>query len=63
MKFANVAQMNADLQENISGMEIVQLYPREEKNFKDFKELNDDNLKVNLSSVLYDSSLSAGWNC
>lgn len=55
----NMARMNAYLQENISGMEIVQLYRREEKNFSDFKDLNDQTLKVNLDSVFYDSSLSA----
>jgi ATP-binding cassette subfamily B protein len=55
----NVARLNAYLQENISGMEVVQLFQREKRNFKDFKTLNDQNLKVNLNSVFYDSSLSA----
>jgi ATP-binding cassette, subfamily B, multidrug efflux pump len=55
----NTAQINAYLQENISGMEMIQLFNREDKNLKDFQKVNDQNLKVNLSSVFYDSSLSA----
>lgn len=55
----HVARMNAYLQENISGMEIIHLYRREKKNYGDFKSLNDENLRVNLSSVFYDSSLTA----
>ncbi len=54
-----VAALNAFLQENFSGMDVVQLYRREEKNYRDFEELNQDNLKINLNSVLYDCSLTS----
>lgn len=54
-----VAILNAFIQENITGMEVVQLFRREERNYRDFKTLNQQNREVNLKSVLYDSSLSA----
>jgi ATP-binding cassette subfamily B protein len=55
----HVSRMNAYLQENISGMDVIHLYRREGKNFEDFKAMNHQTLKVSLDSVLYDSSLTA----
>ncbi len=54
-----VAAMNAYLQENFSGMEVVQLNRRERQNLKDFNGINDSNLKSNLAQVFYECSLAA----
>ena len=54
-----VAQLNAFLEENLTGMEVVQLFGRQQKNYDDFYALNTSNLKTNLDSVFYDSALSS----
>jgi ATP-binding cassette subfamily B multidrug efflux pump len=54
-----VAQLNAFLEENLTGMEVVQLFGRQTKNYDDFYALNTSNLKTNIDSVFYDSALSA----
>lgn len=54
-----LAALNAFLQENFSGMDVVQLYRREKKNYRDFDKLNRENLRINLNSVLYDCSLTS----
>ncbi|MBX2861127.1 MAG: ABC transporter ATP-binding protein/permease [Vampirovibrio sp.] len=54
-----VAKLNAFLNENFSGIEVVKLMRREEINYQDFERLNHTNLKVGLHSVFYDSSLTA----
>jgi ATP-binding cassette subfamily B protein len=54
-----VAILNAFIQENITGIEVVQLFNRQDQNLSDFRQLSQDNLKVNLKSVYFDSSLSA----
>jgi ATP-binding cassette subfamily B protein len=38
-----VSRLNENLQENLSGMEVVQLYGREEINFKRYSAINNDN--------------------
>jgi len=54
-----VAAMNAYLQENFTGMDVVQLNRREAQNLSDFKALNNSNLRSNLRQVFYECSLSA----
>ncbi len=54
-----VAWMNAFLQENLAGMELVQLYQREQKNYALFEGLNRSNLKSGLDSVFYNMSFNA----
>ena len=48
-----IARINSYLQENISGMIIVQIFNREKRNFKKFDELNKDHLNAHLRSILY----------
>ncbi len=50
---ARLARLNAYLQENISGMPVVQLFNREERNFNRFGEINGRYLDANLESTLY----------
>ncbi len=53
------ARINAFLQENFAGMELVQLYRREEKNYQHFEDLNRSNLQSGLDSILYSTSFNA----
>ncbi len=53
------ARINAFLQENFAGMELVQLYRREEKNYEHFEALNRSNLQSGLDSILYSTSFNA----
>jgi len=48
-----IAKINSYLQENISGMIVVQIFSREKKNFKKFDELNEHHLHAHLRSILY----------
>jgi len=48
-----IAKINSYLQENISGMIVVQIFSREKRNFKKFNELNEDHLNAHLRSILY----------
>ncbi len=48
-----IARINAFLQENISGVAVVQLFGREEKNFAKFEKLNRDHLDAFLKTILY----------
>jgi ATP-binding cassette subfamily B protein len=48
-----IARINAFLQENISGMYIVQLFSREKKNFQRFDQLNRDHLQAYLETIFY----------
>ena len=48
-----IARINAFLQENISGMTIVQLFNREKRNFEDFRQLNRETLDTQLKTILY----------
>ena len=50
---ARLARLNSYLQENISGMPVVQLFNREERNFNRFGEINGRYLDANLESTLY----------
>src|SRR5262249_37622553 len=54
-----IARINAYLQENVVGMKVVQLFTREERNFRDFDEMNADHRDAWLQSIRYDSALFA----
>jgi ATP-binding cassette, subfamily B, multidrug efflux pump len=48
-----VSNLNAFVQEHISGMYIVQIFGSEKREFEKFKEINKEHLDSNLKSVLY----------
>lgn len=48
-----IAKINAFLQENISGMAVVQLFNRERENFRRFDRLNADHLEAYLKTIFY----------
>jgi ABC-type multidrug transport system fused ATPase/permease subunit len=52
-----IARINAYLQENVTGMKVVQLFTREERNYRDFDDMNADHRDAWLSSIRYDSAL------
>jgi ATP-binding cassette subfamily B protein len=54
-----LAHLNAYAQENLSGIDVVQLYVREAQNLRHFEAENRVSLRHNLSSVFYDSAFSA----
>ncbi len=54
-----VARLNAFLQENVSGMRIIQLFVRERANRQEFTELNRKHRDADLEAVRYDSFFSA----
>lgn len=50
-----VANLNTFVQERITGMKIVQLFTREEKEYENFKEINDKHRKGWVKTVWYNS--------
>jgi ABC-type multidrug transport system fused ATPase/permease subunit len=46
-----VAQMNAFLQENLSGIKVIQLFRREEENGRRFHEINDGHYSANMKQI------------
>ncbi|MDZ7372686.1 MAG: ABC transporter ATP-binding protein/permease [candidate division KSB1 bacterium] len=48
-----IAKINAYLQENISGMAVVQLFGRETRNHEHFRRLNFDHLDAFLRTIFY----------
>jgi ATP-binding cassette, subfamily B, multidrug efflux pump len=54
-----VARINAFLQENFAGMELVQLYRREDSNYRHFEALNRSNMQSGLDSIFYSTSFNA----
>jgi ABC-type multidrug transport system fused ATPase/permease subunit len=54
-----LARLNAFLHENITGMSVVQMFAREDKNRMRFEEMNAELRGAQLRSVLYESALSA----
>ena len=48
-----IAKINSYLQENVSGMSVVQIFNREKVNFKKFDELNEQHLEAHLRSIFY----------
>jgi ATP-binding cassette subfamily B protein len=56
---ALVARLNAFLQENVSGMRIVQLFAREKESMQGFSRINREHRKTQLDAVRFDSIFSA----
>jgi len=54
-----IARINAYLQENVTGMKVIQLFTRERRNFRDFDAMNADHRNAWLQSIRYDSALFA----
>ena len=52
-----IARINTYIQENVTGMKEVQLFTREERNLRDFAELNGDHRDAWLRSIRYDAAL------
>lgn len=48
-----VSNLNSFLQEHITGMNIVQIFNREEREFEKFKEINREHRRAHIRSVLY----------
>ena len=48
-----VANLNTFVQEHITGMNIVQIFNSEEREFKKFQAINEEHKRANLKSVLY----------
>lgn len=48
-----IAKINSFLQENVTGMKIVQLFNREDKNYRQFERINENHLKAYLRTILY----------
>lgn len=52
-----IARINAMLQETITGMKVVQLFTREERNLRDFARLNAEHRDAWYDSIRYDAAL------
>ncbi len=52
-----IARINATLQETVTGMKVVQLFTREERNLRDFARLNADHRDAWFLSIRYDAAL------
>lgn len=50
---AAVSNLNSFVQEHITGMNIVQIFNSEQREFEKFKEINKEHRKANIRSVLY----------
>jgi ATP-binding cassette subfamily B multidrug efflux pump len=48
-----IARMNAFIQENITGMQVVQLFRQEPRKLGEFDELNREHMEANLQSIFY----------
>ena len=48
-----VANLNSYVQEHIVGMNVVQIFARESKEYESFKKINKNHLESNLKAVLY----------
>lgn len=54
-----LAQLNADLQENLQGLEVVQMFRREAVNSERFARTTDAYRQAVTGTILYDSAISA----
>ena len=54
-----LGQLNADLQENLQGLEVVQMFRREALNSARFSRTTDSYRQAITGTILYDSSISA----
>ncbi len=57
-----LAKLNADVEENLSGIRLIQAINREAVNNKNFKKLSWENLKANLKAVSYFALLFPAMN-
>ena len=48
-----VAKLNSFVQEHLTGMNVVQIFNNEEREFRKFKAINQEHTRANISSVLY----------
>ena len=48
-----VSNLNSFVQEHITGMSIVQIFNSEEREYKKFKEINQEHRRANIRSVMY----------
>lgn len=48
-----IAKINAFLQENITGMSVVQIFVQEKRKFRQFDDRNREHLQANLQSIFY----------
>ena len=48
-----VANLNSFVQEHIVGMNVIQIFARESKEYDSFKKINKNHLEANLKAVLY----------
>ncbi len=63
-----IARINAVLQETVTGMKVVQLFTREDRNLRDFAHLNAEHRDAWYDSIRYDAGLfavveAARWIC
>ena len=54
-----IARINAMIQESVTGMKVVQLFSREERNQRDFEEMNAAHRDAWRQSIRYDAALFA----
>ena len=54
-----LGQLNADLQENLQGLEVVQMFRRESVNSARFSRTTDSYRQATTGTILYDSPISA----
>jgi ATP-binding cassette subfamily B protein len=54
-----LGQLNADLQENLQGLEVVQMFRREQLNSERFARTNDKYRRAVDGTIFYDSAISA----
>ncbi|MEB3317606.1 MAG: ABC transporter ATP-binding protein [Cyanobacteriota bacterium] len=54
-----LGQLNADLQENLQGLEVVQMFQREEENSRRFRHTNRAYRRAVDGVIFYDSTISA----
>jgi ATP-binding cassette subfamily B protein len=54
-----IARLNAFLQENVTGMPIVQMFSRESSGMEQFRQINREHRNAQLQAVRYDSIFSA----
>ena len=52
---AHVSELNSYIEENLSGIDTVQCFNRELKNFKEFLSINSDRLREDLRTVRYNA--------
>ena len=52
-----LARINATIQETVTGMKVVQLFLREDRNLRDFARLNAEHRDAWLQSIRYDAAL------